>query len=109
VKAAIRCHDYGASKDVCNDMQNQFLQVEHIGMNIFQRLAILNHALLVTDVSLCLLVLPLGCKIKWVFINEFHNIGQCHPDHHPKWDALVRQCSQMDMQIILLSTMCPCR
>jgi superfamily II DNA or RNA helicase len=107
VKAGVRCHDYGASKDVRNDVQNLFLQVEHASMDVFQRLAIPNHAPLATDVSLSLLVLPLGRKIKRVFIDEFHDIGQCHPDRRSKWDALARQCSQMDIQIILLSATCP--
>ena len=109
VQAGVRCHDYGASKDVREDVQNLFLQVEHVSMNVFQRQAIYSarHAPLVIDVSLSLLVLPLGRKIKRVFVDEFHDLSQCHPDRRPKWDALAIQCSQMDIQIILLSATCP--
>ncbi|KAI9568143.1 hypothetical protein HD554DRAFT_2038970 [Boletus coccyginus] len=91
VKAGVRCQNYGESKVVRDGVQNLFLQVEHLGMEVFQNL----------------LVQPNGKQIKRVFIDEFHDILQCHPDRRSKWQTLARQCAQMDIQVILLSATCP--
>ena len=50
---------------------------------------------------------PIGKKIKRVFIDEFHDMIQCHPDRKPRWQALAKKCSQLSVQIILLSATCP--
>lgn len=50
---------------------------------------------------------PIGKKIKRVFIDEFHDMIRCHPDRKPRWQALAKKCSQLSVQIILLSATCP--
>ena len=42
-----------------------------------------------------------------MFVDEFHDFSQCHPGRRVKWEALARQCSQMSIQLILLSATCP--
>ena len=37
VEAGVRCHNYGWSKEVPEDVQNLFVQVEHVGSAAFQR------------------------------------------------------------------------
>ena len=110
VKAGVRCHNYGWSKEVSESVQNLFVQVEHIGCDAFQRhvfQTFYNAAIAQTNSSLSLLVQPIGKRIQKIFINEFHNVIQCHPGQKDKWNTLGMQCSQLPAQIILLSATCP--
>jgi hypothetical protein len=42
-----------------------------------------------------------------VFIDEFHDILNCHPNRTIKWKVLAKQFSKMNMQIALLSATAP--
>lgn len=50
---------------------------------------------------------PLGQKFSKVFIDEFHDNSNCHPNRIPKWKVLAKQFSKMRMQIALLSATVP--
>jgi superfamily II DNA helicase RecQ len=54
-----------------------------------------------------LLVSPLGKKFSKVFVDEFHDILNCHPNRVSKWKILAKQFSKMNMQIVLLSATMP--
>jgi superfamily II DNA helicase RecQ len=54
-----------------------------------------------------LLVSPLGKKFKKVFVDEFHDIINCHPNRKIKWKGLAEQFSKMNIQIVLLSATMP--
>ncbi|KAG0695516.1 hypothetical protein DFH29DRAFT_879996 [Suillus ampliporus] len=85
------CHDYCKSKEVADNVQVLFIQVEHCSTLIFTSF----------------LMSPLGKKFSQVFIDEFHDMLNCHPGHTKKWKALSQQFVKMEIQVILLTTMMP--
>ncbi|KAG2340022.1 P-loop containing nucleoside triphosphate hydrolase protein [Suillus weaverae] len=87
----LRCHNYSHSKDVPDDVQVLFVQVEHCSSEKFS----------------ALLMSPLGKKFSRVFVDEFHDILNCHPNRTGKWKVLAKQFSRMNMQIALLSATMP--
>lgn len=50
---------------------------------------------------------PLGKKFSKVFVDEFHDILNCHPARTSKWKTLAKQFSKMNVQIALLSATMP--
>ncbi|KAG0692522.1 hypothetical protein DFH29DRAFT_882371 [Suillus ampliporus] len=89
--SGLRCHNYCHSKDVKEDVQVLFVQVEHCSSEAFAGF----------------LESPLGNKFKKVFVDEFHDIMNCHPDRVWKWRYLAEKFSEMSKQIILLSATAP--
>ncbi|KAG1837982.1 P-loop containing nucleoside triphosphate hydrolase protein [Suillus subalutaceus] len=71
----LRCHNYSRSKDVLDNVQVLFLQVKHCSSERFASF----------------LMSPLGKKFGRVFIDKFHDISNCRPNHTIKWKVLAKQ------------------
>ncbi|KAG1718527.1 uncharacterized protein EDB91DRAFT_1090004 [Suillus paluster] len=87
----LRCHDYTARKDVPENVQVLFVQVENCSSQAFASL----------------LVSPLGKKFTRFYVDEFHDVLNCHPDRASKWLTLARQFSAASVQMILMSGTIP--
>ncbi|KAG2121482.1 hypothetical protein DEU56DRAFT_927410 [Suillus clintonianus] len=91
VAGGLRCHNYSQSKEVPDDVQVLFIQVEHCSSTVFANL----------------LVSPLGNKFTRAFVDEFHDNVNCHPERIKAWGVLARQFSAMRILICLLSATAP--
>ncbi|KAG2121470.1 hypothetical protein DEU56DRAFT_918156 [Suillus clintonianus] len=91
VAAGLRCHNYCTSKNVPDNVQILFVQVEHCSGQAFSSF----------------LVSPLGKKFGRLFVDEFHDILNCHPGRIERWKALARQFSAMCIKILLLTATGP--
>ncbi|KAG1835871.1 hypothetical protein F4604DRAFT_1944010 [Suillus subluteus] len=87
----LRCHNYSRSKDVPDNVQVLFIQVEHCSSEAFASL----------------LMSPLGKKFSRVYVDEFHDVVNCHPNRTVRWKVLAKQFGRMKIQIILLSATMP--
>ncbi|KAG1718893.1 uncharacterized protein EDB91DRAFT_1258098 [Suillus paluster] len=76
----LRCHDYTARKDVPENVQVLFVQSPGV---------------------------PLGKKFTRFYVDEFHDVLNCHPDRASKWLTLARQFSAASVQMILMSGTIP--
>ncbi|KIK73276.1 hypothetical protein PAXRUDRAFT_21036 [Paxillus rubicundulus Ve08.2h10] len=89
--AGVRSHNYSISKVVPENVQNIFVQVEHVGSDAFVQL----------------LASPMGQRIKRIFVDELHDVAHGHPKRRPRWDVLARQFSALSAKIILMTATCP--
>ncbi|KIK76771.1 hypothetical protein PAXRUDRAFT_17951 [Paxillus rubicundulus Ve08.2h10] len=89
--AGVRSHNYSISKVVPENMQNIFVQVEHIG----------------SDAFIQLLASPMVQCIKRIFVDELHDMVHGHLKQQPRWDVCVRQFSALSAKIILMTVTCP--
>ncbi|KAG0692218.1 P-loop containing nucleoside triphosphate hydrolase protein, partial [Suillus ampliporus] len=54
-----------------------------------------------------LLVSPLGKKFTRFYVDEVHDVLNCHPERAPKWLTLGHQFSKAEVQMILMSGTIP--
>ncbi|KAG0695630.1 hypothetical protein DFH29DRAFT_1005302 [Suillus ampliporus] len=87
----LHCHDYTASKEVPENVQVLFVQVENCSSQAFASL----------------LVSPLGKKFTRFYVDEVHDVLNCHPERAPKWLTLGHQFSKAEVQMILMSGTIP--
>ncbi|KAG2062627.1 P-loop containing nucleoside triphosphate hydrolase protein [Suillus decipiens] len=83
----LRAHNFTKDKEVPDNVQILFLQVETCSAMAFREF----------------LETPFGNSFKKIFIDECHDMIMCHPERKRPWELLASQFSRMNCQIILLS------
>ncbi|KAG1813024.1 P-loop containing nucleoside triphosphate hydrolase protein [Suillus variegatus] len=83
----LHCHNYCVSKVVPENVQILFMQVEHCSSHAFESL----------------LASPLGQKFTRVFVDEFHDIANCHPGRVVPWKNLAQQFGKTLIRIVLMT------
>ncbi|KAG2108232.1 uncharacterized protein F5147DRAFT_773815 [Suillus discolor] len=83
----LRCHNYCVSKVVPENVQILFVQVEHCSSQVFESF----------------LKSPLGRKFSRVFVDEFHDIMNCHPGRVVPWKNLAQHFGKTLIRIVLMT------